>query len=520
MRLPLLIMAIATVSAMFIPGSSNAQIETLVMPGAVIEGHAEYEPECASCHKKFDRPGQRQLCMDCHEDVGADIGAKQGFHGLFPDAQEAQCYTCHTDHRGRDADIIGLRESTFDHAFTDFELIGSHLEVACADCHAPDTLHREASGTCNDCHSEDDAHKETLGTDCAECHRSTEWKDVTFDHDATDYPLLGKHIETACLDCHEDATYLNAPTTCYGCHAEDDAHDGRSGQQCETCHNPSDWNDSSFDHVRDTEFALEGKHAELACDDCHSEDPFQDKKDSACIACHLEDDDHEKHNGDKCETCHSSSDWAESKFDHDVDTDYEIHGAHASIECESCHVKPIYDVELHSDCHSCHEDDDSHKGTQGVQCDDCHNDSSWEDDVLFDHDLTGFPLLGNHAGEECDACHESHVFTDAPTDCAACHSEDDKHEGRFHENCARCHNPVDWVESQFDHDVQTNFLLEGAHGDVACDACHRGPLEKMTAIDGSCRSCHRADDIHDGEFGSNCGRCHTADSFREVRSLQ
>jgi Zn finger protein HypA/HybF involved in hydrogenase expression len=53
---------------------SHAQdIETLLMPGKVIEGHAEVEAECSSCHKSFNKSAQRDLCMDCHEDVAGDV---------------------------------------------------------------------------------------------------------------------------------------------------------------------------------------------------------------------------------------------------------------------------------------------------------------------------------------------------------------------------------------------------------------------------------------------------------------
>ena len=61
-----------------IPEGAVAQIETLVMPGKVIEGHAEYEEDCNACHAKFKRAEQRTLCLDCHEDVAADITARIG----------------------------------------------------------------------------------------------------------------------------------------------------------------------------------------------------------------------------------------------------------------------------------------------------------------------------------------------------------------------------------------------------------------------------------------------------------
>lgn len=512
--------AIVTLTLMTSQQALGQDPELLVMPGDVISGHEEWEPQCTSCHKVFDKSGQRKLCMDCHEDVALDITEKTGFHGLFDEARDPQCATCHADHKGRNADIVILDEETFDHDFTDFELIGAHKETECEDCHADDKKFREAPVACNDCHSDDDVHKEALGTDCADCHKSTEWTDTSFDHDSTGYSLLGKHIETACLDCHEDATYQNAPTTCFGCHAEDDAHDGRSGNKCETCHNPTDWHDSSFNHARDTDFPLEGKHAQLTCNDCHSEDPFSDTMDTACVACHLEDDSHEGHNGKDCASCHNNDDWAESLFDHDRDTDYRLLGGHREVECVDCHIEPIFDVKLMASCESCHLDDDPHEGSLGTQCESCHTEVNWQDPLFFDHDLTAFPLLGKHVDNDCEDCHESKVFKEVESDCNSCHASDDPHNGKFHERCEACHNPVDWNLWIFEHDVQTDFPLTGAHVDVACEECHRTPISRMQAVGNSCGSCHRADDVHDGEFGLDCGRCHSADSFEEVRSLQ
>lgn len=521
MRLRTALIGIAIAIAIFKTDPVDAAtIETLVMPGEVIEGHAEWEPECSSCHEAFERANQRTLCLDCHEDVAADIETGSGFHGLFDDATNDECVDCHTDHEGRDADIVQLDENAFEHDFTDFPLLGGHIEVPCEDCHSPDEKFRDAPGDCLSCHEEDNVHGEFMGTECADCHSATGWLEVEFDHDTTDYPLLGKHLETPCLDCHEDRTFQGAPTTCFGCHAEDDAHDGRSGEECDNCHKPTDWTDTSFDHNRDTDFFLEGRHADLTCDDCHSEDPFADEMETTCVSCHLEDDNHGGHFGDACDTCHVSEEWITVVFDHDVDTEHPLIGAHEEVECEACHIEPIFDVALHSACNDCHAEDDAHEGEQGIQCSDCHNEASWQDDVFFDHDLTRFPLLGKHADEECESCHESHVFRDASTVCVDCHLEEDPHEGRYHDNCAACHNPVDWPEWQFDHNSETDFILDGAHITVACDDCHRQSLAALSKLGGRCGDCHRADDIHDGEFGFDCARCHSAESFKDVRSIQ
>jgi len=495
-------------------------IESLVMPGPVAEPHAETETECSACHTRFARSQQKTLCIECHEEVGADISAGTGFHGLFDDARNGRCADCHTDHEGRDMDIVGLDEDAFDHDFTDYPLRGGHLESLCEGCHEPGEKHRQAPSDCVSCHRDDDAHDGFAGTECAGCHNEFDWQNVTFDHDTTDYPLIGKHLETACNDCHEDKTFRITPTTCFGCHAEDDAHDGKSGQQCENCHNPASWTDTSFDHARDTRFVLDGGHADLTCEGCHSDDPFADSLEMACIACHLEEDEHDGHFGDKCETCHGTDAWETRIFDHDRDTDYSLLGAHSTIECEACHIEPIFEVPLQTACNDCHAEDDAHEGEQGIDCDDCHNESTWQDDVFFDHDLTRFPLLGAHREEDCEACHETHVFRDAPEACVDCHVEDDPHAGRFNDDCAGCHNPVDWLEWQFDHDVQTNFPLDGAHLEVACDACHRQSLATMSRLANRCGDCHRNDDIHDGEFGADCGRCHSAETFSDVEAIQ
>ena len=504
-----------------IVGNSSAQtLETLVMPGPVAEAHAEIETECAACHAPFDRSEQTGLCIDCHEDVGADIADGVGFHGRDLDASEQRCATCHTDHEGRDAVIVILDEQSFDHDLTDFPLVGGHRDPECEACHAPDVRHRDAPTVCIDCHREDDVHDGFTGEACDTCHKETDWLEVRFDHDLTDYPLLGRHQEVGCINCHEDKTFRFTETTCFGCHQDDDAHEGRSGEQCETCHNPTDWTNSIFDHARDTRFSLDGRHGELACNDCHSGDPFADVLAPACVSCHLDDDNHDGHFGSSCDTCHGNDDFAEINFDHDRDTEHALVGAHKPLACESCHVEPIYDVALPSGCLSCHEEDDPHAGEQGGACNDCHNEHDWIENVFFDHDLTSFPLLGLHAEQECDACHESRVFRDAPENCVDCHRDDDTHNGRFADQCATCHNPVDWTQWQFDHDRQTDFELTGAHVDLLCEACHRQSLASMSRLGDACGDCHRNDDIHDGEFGSDCGRCHAADSFSNVREIQ
>ncbi len=100
------------------------------------------------------------------------------------------CATCHTEHKGRDANIVVLDESKFNHVQTDFALKGGHAneKVVCKDCHKPKVKFRDAPNSCVSCHKKDDKHKNSLGDKCADCHVEKSWKEITFDHSKSDFP--------------------------------------------------------------------------------------------------------------------------------------------------------------------------------------------------------------------------------------------------------------------------------------------------------------------------------------------
>lgn len=83
-------------------------LERLVVPGPVVSGHAKYEKECSNCHEPFSKKSQTRLCLACHKETAADRQSKKGFHGRQTDAAKQECTICHTDHKGRDADIVLL----------------------------------------------------------------------------------------------------------------------------------------------------------------------------------------------------------------------------------------------------------------------------------------------------------------------------------------------------------------------------------------------------------------------------
>ncbi len=444
------------VAVIFILGTANTTgaqswFERLVMPGSLIEGHAKFEPDCSNCHAPFSKETQRDLCLDCHKDTALDVRNNSGYHGKRLEVSARECNHCHTEHIGREADIVALDEETFNHDITDFPIKNSHQKVGCVECHKPGKPYRAAPSRCVDCHEPIDPHKGRLGRECSSCHSEVDWKKIyKFDHSRTEFVLEGSHKSVSCGACHIGEIYKDLPSLCVNCHNIQDAHKGRYGEKCSTCHTPAKWKEVKFNHDNDTKFRLLGKHQNMKCDACHTGILFAEKKLSIrCISCHGRDDPHKNQLGDKCETCHSA------------------------------------------------------KG--------------WRDELVFDHDITSFPLIGLHALVPCEGCHLSSTYHDAQIGCVKCHRSDDYHALRLGTKCEDCHNPNGWRFWSFNHDVRTNYPLDGAHSGLDCHACHTKSRAKNLVISQQCVSCHEHNDKHVGKYGRQCGTCHVTSDFKKTR---
>ena len=500
-----------TAFAAFTTVAHGTELEKLLMPGEISRAHMDLEPTCSKCHDSSDKSRQRQLCLDCHKDMAGDVAAKSGFHGRA--VARAQCNACHTEHKGRNADTVGFAPEAFDHARTDFPLAGAHVSAPCATCHKAGKKYREAPRRCNDCHREDDSHQGKLGTDCAQCHEPAAFKPAQFDHSKTRFPLHDAHAKVACFACHRDPSFKGAPGRCVDCHASDDVHRGSRGPDCASCHGTVSWKQTRFDHAKASDYALLGKHAKLACDSCHRGGDLKAELPRECSSCHAAADLHSGRFGTTCADCHEQDKWAVAVFDHEKRAKFALRGAHTKLDCHSCHSGVLKQQKVAKDCAGCHGVDDVHKNSMGRDCQSCHKETGWRDDVKFDHDLSKFPLVGLHVGVPCEECHASRAYRDAPDRCFSCHRSKDVHKGKLDEDCASCHNPNGWDFWQFDHGTMTDFALTGAHERLGCRDCHRKPEHEMS-LSGECASCHRADDVHDGQFGLDCGRCHGSESFR------
>jgi hypothetical protein len=493
--------------------SANAEnIESIMAPGKLIEGHVKIEDECKNCHVKANRKAQDGLCMDCHKNVGSDVRQKLGFHGRL---EKPVCRTCHSDHKGRDLKTAVVDQGKFDHKKTDFFLKGKHEGVKCEKCHVSGKKWSEASHECSVCHKKDDdtkGHKGSLGTKCADCHsENTSWKEAKFDHDTTKFPLTGKHTDTKCSECHKDNIYKETPKDCYSCHKKNDeqkGHKGQFGEKCDTCHTTKAFKPSTFKHDTDTKYVLLGKHKTAECKACHVGNLYKDKLTQDCFSCHKKDDKHKGTLGKECASCHIEKSWKEgAKFDHQK-TSFPLVGKHVKVECKECHKSTMF-KEAPKECFGCHEKDDKHKANLGKDCVSCHIEKDWKSvDSKFNHDKTKFQIRNGHAKQDvkCTSCHKDlSSFRGTALTCISCHKKDDKHQNQLGEKCDTCHNDKAWKGTNFDHN-RSRFPLVGGHGAVKCKSCHETLKFKDAPRD--CFSCHKKDDKHKQKFGPLCDTCH------------
>ncbi|MBV1930193.1 MAG: hypothetical protein KUG71_00635 [Porticoccaceae bacterium] len=381
---------------------------------------------CTSCHHLGEKYREASdQCHTCHE----TIDRHQGILG------EA-CQDCHSPK--------GWSHHTYDHDKTEFPLRGKHRQVQCNACH-PDEKYRTTPTTCISCHALSDVHSGANGEQCGKCHNTSDWEKISFEHDRdTDFKLRGSHTKLTCRACHKQSAFKQKPgSECVDCHQNDDEHYGKNGRECESCHGNTRWTKLTFDHDRDTDFRLVGKHAKIQCESCHR-DGLKRKDEQLsmiCGDCHKADDVHRNSLGRQCQDCHNADGWRDRvQFSHDYTT-FPLVGMHAVTSCGSCHASQVFS-NAPKNCVDCHREEDSHEGALGTDCVGCHNPNDWLL-WLFDHDRqTDFPLDGGHIELSCNDCHSRPSATASvkqSSACVACHLSDDVHNRRFGRDCGRCH---------------------------------------------------------------------------------
>lgn len=483
-----------------------------ISPGDLARPHAHLEgmSNCTQCHELGEKVANEK-CLACHTELKSRVDQNKGYHSSSA-IKGKECIQCHSDHHGRNFQLIRFDTETFDHTLAGYTLEGAHAKKECAGCHqkkyieSPEIKKKEMTylglnTACLSCH--EDYHQNTLSKDCFTCHSFDAFRPAPkFDHARSDYPLTGKHQEVECSKCHKLITKNGkefrefsgiAYENCTSCHK--DVHNNRFGQNCIQCHSEVSFHVikeiSSFDHSK-TGYFLEGKHKFVDCKACHKTAYTDPLKHDRCADCHA--DYHQKQfagpqGTPDCADCHTVDSFQGSLFTiekHNAGK-FPLNGAHLATPCFVCHKKQerwsFRDIGLKCiDCHqNIHEPYLDKKYYPEATCESCHGESRWSE-VKFDHGTTKFALQGAHVRQTCRACHFSQGadgkvvqrFAGLGNDCTSCHK--DAHYGQFEKegvtDCTHCHAFENWKAEKFDHNT-ARFKLDGAHQKVACKECHK-----------------------------------------------
>ncbi len=262
------------------------------------EHNGAYGTDCGACHSpegwqpaKFDH----NLSVFKLEGEHAEARCEQCHTSNVFKGTPTDCYSCHQkddEHDGRfgqDCSAChspeGWQPAKFDHNLSVFKLEGKHVEARCEQCHTGNVF-KGTPTDCYSCHRQDDEHNGAYGTDCGACHTPNDWEDATFDHNLSNFPLTGTHVNTACEKCHTGGQFNGLASSCISCHADPNFHAGAFSTDCASCHNTSRWFKATFNlrhpEPRADEEGSGINHGGATCRQCHPSTVYQ----SSCVACH------------------------------------------------------------------------------------------------------------------------------------------------------------------------------------------------------------------------------------------
>ncbi|MFN8411290.1 MAG: cytochrome c3 family protein [Anaerolineales bacterium] len=302
---------------------------------------------CSDCHGDNVSTFASDSCQSCHSQM--DIAFTQAHLLSFG----TDCLACH--------DGVDRYGDDFNHNQFTFKLTGEHANASCTNCHLDArsvTDLQNTPQTCSSCHQKDDPHAGAFGTDCGACHSAEGWTPAKFDHNLSTFKLEGKHAEVQCESCHQNNVFKGTPTDCYSCHQKDDEHHGQNGTDCATCHNPSSWDDASFDH---SGFPLTGGHSNVDCKQCHTNGSFN-KISTDCVSCHADPGFHAGAFGINCASCHTTQAWSPAGFNFNHPEPRVEEGGsgvnHGGATCRQCHTSTVFQAT----CTACHEGNPGSEG--------------------------------------------------------------------------------------------------------------------------------------------------------------
>ena len=255
-------------------------------------------------------------------------------------------------------------------------------------------------------------------------------------------------------------------------------------------------------------FPLTGRHAAIACGDCHLNGVYQGSP-RDCESCHAAVKPVNHYPG-ACSNCHNTSAWQPAVFDHTGFTDCvtchlkDKPANHFEGQCSTCHntrawqpAKTFVHPAHLTSCATCHLKDKPANHFEG-ECATCHKDTGNWQNAIFDHSRIGAADCAtchledqpaNHFPGACSSCHKdttnwkNAVFnhsTIGNTDCAACHASR-KPTNHYPGACSSCHkDTANWKNATFSHSTI---------GNTDCASCHAS-RKPANHYPGACSSCH------------------------------
>lgn len=305
--------------------------------------------DCAACHQSADYGRvEDTICASCHG--GYDSEYIQAHTRDFGE----NCLGCHD---GYD------RMMGFDHATTGFILEGQHRFVVCTGCHTEGRL-LGTPRSCVECHAEPQVHLGLFDLLCEDCHTAQGWKPAWLDGRPFEHALntgfsLALHaldyegFPMTCVSCHPNGLLGFDTAVCTSCHGRQNAvfmqeHLAQFSSACMDCHDGVD-RLSNFDHAQ--VFILDGRHAELACTECHADQVFRGTP-TECWQCHPEPEIHAGFFGLECAYCHTTVAWLPAELHtHVFPLDHGAEKDQTAGKCLTCH--PLNYLEY--TCYGCHE---------------------------------------------------------------------------------------------------------------------------------------------------------------------
>ena len=90
-------------------------LQAQLSPGKLTTAHADLEGmfKCTQCHVLGNKLDDNK-CLGCHEEIQSLIDLDRGYHSS-EEVRTRECAACHSEHHGRNFDMMRFDQENFDH---------------------------------------------------------------------------------------------------------------------------------------------------------------------------------------------------------------------------------------------------------------------------------------------------------------------------------------------------------------------------------------------------------------------